>query len=267
MNLNTHHSDSSINLHHPISSAFYVWLLGYDFPDTIAIFTLKEIHFVCTKKKASLLKTLVSVAMEAVQTPFFIHEKVKGDNGYALLDEILSETALNHRNKAVHNENYHPIVLGCILGESPRSKLLWKWSKKKKPDGYEIVHIDNGVSRLFRIRADADRKDQDEKSLMEGDEKSLMEVSSDKDCREELGEKTDSRACGIILQMQVLPKEIDEMLSMTVERKSQLKETVIPKPEETHLEKNLKDNALSNSGNCSLGSDENDDWVLVEADD
>lgn len=40
------------------SSALNIWLIGYEFPDTIMVFMQKEIHFVCSQKKVSLLEVV-----------------------------------------------------------------------------------------------------------------------------------------------------------------------------------------------------------------
>uniref|UniRef100_M8B3I9 FACT complex subunit n=1 Tax=Aegilops tauschii TaxID=37682 RepID=M8B3I9_AEGTA len=49
----------SEDLRHLKSTALDVWLLGYDeFPETIIVFMQKQIHFLCSEKKANLIGTI-----------------------------------------------------------------------------------------------------------------------------------------------------------------------------------------------------------------
>ena len=52
------------------SSALNIWLLGYEFPETVMVFTRKQIHFLCSQKKASLLDVVKKAAKEAVGVMF-----------------------------------------------------------------------------------------------------------------------------------------------------------------------------------------------------
>ena len=43
------------------SSALNVWLLGYEFPDTIMVFMKKQTYFFCSQKKAFLLEIVKKI--------------------------------------------------------------------------------------------------------------------------------------------------------------------------------------------------------------
>ncbi|GMI65433.1 global transcription factor C [Hibiscus trionum] len=76
------------------SSALDIWLLGYEFPETIIIFTKKQIYFLCNQKKASFLEVVKKSAKEAVRADVVIHVKAKSDDGVALMDAILKSIRL-----------------------------------------------------------------------------------------------------------------------------------------------------------------------------
>ncbi|KAE8815501.1 FACT complex subunit SPT16 [Hordeum vulgare] len=71
------------------STALDVWLLGYEFPETIIVFMQKQIHFLCSQKKANLIGTLKDAASEAVRSDIVLHVKSKNGDGIDLMDEIL----------------------------------------------------------------------------------------------------------------------------------------------------------------------------------
>ncbi|CAL5378436.1 unnamed protein product [Camellia sinensis] len=65
------------------SSAPNVWLVGYEFPDTIMVFMMKQIHFLCSQKKASLLEVVKKTVKEVVDAGVVMHVKAKNDDGTA----------------------------------------------------------------------------------------------------------------------------------------------------------------------------------------
>ncbi|KAJ6737737.1 FACT COMPLEX SUBUNIT SPT16 [Salix viminalis] len=57
---------ASEDLRYLKSSALNIWLVGYEFPETIMVFLKKQIHFLCSQKKASLLEVVKKSAKEAL---------------------------------------------------------------------------------------------------------------------------------------------------------------------------------------------------------
>ncbi|PIA43894.1 hypothetical protein AQUCO_01800142v1 [Aquilegia coerulea] len=155
-------SPSTLRSSNPISSKLFLWLLGYEFSDTIAIFTNKEIHFVCSNQlKASQLKTLEKSVEEAIRgIQLVIHVKGKSDNGDMIMDEILYVYRLQCRLKYLsyrvkiikgvneedlENDKGIPLVLGHVVGEAPLSNLLCGSPKR---DLFKIVDINTGLFKL-----------------------------------------------------------------------------------------------------------------------
>ncbi|KAF5200672.1 Fact complex subunit spt16 [Thalictrum thalictroides] len=161
-------STSPISSSHSISDRFCLWLLGYVFADTTAIFTSKEIHYICPKHKVSLLKALTSSADEAVNVQLIVHEKAKGDDGLRIVDDILSNIRVQFKleylskirvqcmlkNKKyefdVENNKDCTMVVGHVEKESV---LGCSTIIKKKPNEFCTVDIRDGLSKFVKVDA------------------------------------------------------------------------------------------------------------------
>src|ERR1044072_2065057 len=62
------------------SSAIFLWLLGYEFPETIMVFTKSQIHMICSQKKASILESVKKSAKESVGVEIVLHVKARKDD-------------------------------------------------------------------------------------------------------------------------------------------------------------------------------------------
>ncbi|KAM0945399.1 putative peptidase M24, PH-like domain superfamily, FACT complex subunit Spt16 [Dioscorea sansibarensis] len=127
------------------SSALNVWLLGYEFPETIMVFMIKQIHFLCSQKKANLLETLRKPAKEVVGADVVIHVKAKNDDGTGLMEEML---------RAARTQSISDSV-GYIAKEAPEGKLLETWSEKLNGSGFQLGDVTNGFSELFAVKDDS----------------------------------------------------------------------------------------------------------------
>ena len=137
---------TSEDLRYLKSSALNIWLVGYEFPETIMVFTKKQIHFLCSQKKASLLDAVKKSAKEAVGVEVVMHVKPKNDDGVGLMGNIFE--AVN----AQPNSNGHAPVVGHIAREAPEGKLLETWAEKLKNANFELSDITNGFSSLFAVK-------------------------------------------------------------------------------------------------------------------
>ncbi|GAA0138221.1 chromatin/chromatin-binding, or -regulatory protein [Lithospermum erythrorhizon] len=130
------------------SSAMNIWLLGYEFPETIMVFGTKQIHFLCSQKKASLLDVVKKSAKVAVNVDVVMHvKKGKSDDGSALMDAVL----LAVRSEARSDGRDAPVI-GYIAREPPEGKLLETWASKLKNSGLQLVDITNGMSDIFAVK-------------------------------------------------------------------------------------------------------------------
>ncbi|KAL5836619.1 hypothetical protein ACOSQ3_013788 [Xanthoceras sorbifolium] len=133
------------------SSALNIWLVGYEFPETIMVFLKNQIHFLCSQKKASLLEVVKKSAKEAVGVEVLIHVKAKNDDGTGLMDKIFG--AVNDQSKS--GDHGAPVV-GHISREVPEGKLLETWDKKLKSANFELSDVSNGFSDLFAVKDDTE---------------------------------------------------------------------------------------------------------------
>ncbi|XP_052192942.1 FACT complex subunit SPT16-like [Diospyros lotus] len=129
------------------SSALNVWLVGYEFPDTIMVFMKRQIHFLCSQKKASLLEVVKMPSKEVVGVEVVMHVKGKGDDGNGLMDSIFR--AVRAQSKL---DGHDTPVVGYIAREAPEGNLLEMWAEKLKNANFQLCDITNGFSDLFAMK-------------------------------------------------------------------------------------------------------------------
>uniref|UniRef100_A0A6N2LUJ3 FACT complex subunit n=1 Tax=Salix viminalis TaxID=40686 RepID=A0A6N2LUJ3_SALVM len=118
------------------SSALNIWLLGYEFPETVMVFMKRQIHFLCSQKKASLLEVVKKPAREVEGVDVMMHVKAKTDNGTDLMEAIFRAI----RSQPGADEQAAPVV-GHIVREAPEGNLLETWSEKLKGAGFELADL------------------------------------------------------------------------------------------------------------------------------
>lgn len=133
------------------SSALNIWLIGYEFPDTIMVFMKKEIHFLCSQKKVSLLEVVKESAKHAVGVEVIMHVKAKNDDGTSLMDNIFKAVYAGSRL----NGNDTP-VFGHIAREAPEGNLLETWDEKLKIANFQLTDVTSGFSDLFAVKDTAE---------------------------------------------------------------------------------------------------------------
>ncbi|XP_059648386.1 FACT complex subunit SPT16-like [Cornus florida] len=138
---------ASEDLRYLKSSALNIWFLGYEFPETIMVFMNKQIHFLCSQKKASLLDVVKRSAKEAVGVEVIMHVKAKNDDGTTQMDAIFR--AIRAQTKSDGHDN--PVV-GYIARETPEGNLLETWAEKLKNSSLQLIDMTNGLSDVFAVK-------------------------------------------------------------------------------------------------------------------
>ncbi|XP_043700747.1 FACT complex subunit SPT16-like [Telopea speciosissima] len=138
---------ASEDLRYLKSSALNIWLLGYEFPETIMVFMKKQIHFLCSQKKASLLDVLKKSAKEAVGAEVVMHVKGKTDDGTALIEEIFRAVRAQSKSDGIESP-----VVGHIAKEAPEGNLLETWSDKLKNSNFQLSDVTNGFSDFLAVK-------------------------------------------------------------------------------------------------------------------
>ncbi|CAN0857324.1 FACT complex subunit SPT16 [Linum grandiflorum] len=137
---------ASEDLRYLKSSALNIWLLGYEFPETVMVFMKKQIHFLCSQKKSILLEPVKRPAKDAIGVDVVMHVKMKNDDGGSLMDSIFCDI------HAIPKADSGGPVVGHIAREAPEGKLLETWSQKLGNDGFQLVDISAGLSDLFAVK-------------------------------------------------------------------------------------------------------------------
>ncbi|GKF00864.1 FACT complex subunit SPT16-like protein, partial [Tanacetum coccineum] len=100
------------------SSALHLRLFGYEFPETIMVFSDKWIHFLCSQKKASVLDVVKKCAKDVVM------------HFYIVFGHIAKET------------------------QSPEGKFEEKWVEKLMSSRLQLNDLTNGLAHLFVVKED-----------------------------------------------------------------------------------------------------------------
>lgn len=135
---------TSEDLRYLKSSAMNIWLLGYEFPETIMVFMNRQIHFLCSQKKATLLESIKKSAKDAVGADVVMHVKARNDDGISSMEEIFDAV----RSQAKVDSP----VIGYIAKETPEGKLLETWSEKLNGSSLQLSDVTNGFSELFAVK-------------------------------------------------------------------------------------------------------------------
>ncbi|XP_016190330.1 FACT complex subunit SPT16-like [Arachis ipaensis] len=130
------------------STALNLWLLGFEFPETIMVFMKKQIHILCSQKKASILESVKKAVREAVGADLVLHVKPKNDDGTALMDAIFRAIRSQSRSDGHDTPN-----VGYISREAPEGKLLEAWVEKLKNTEFHLIDVSNGFSTLFAAKS------------------------------------------------------------------------------------------------------------------
>ncbi|KAK7324073.1 hypothetical protein VNO77_27592 [Canavalia gladiata] len=108
----------------------------------------KQIHILCSQKKASILEYVKRAALEAVDVDLVLHVKPKNDNGTSLMDAmfhaILDQPKSDGRDSS---------TFGHILREAPEGKSFEMWNKKLKNNKFCLNGTANRFSTLFAVKS------------------------------------------------------------------------------------------------------------------
>ncbi|GAB4834975.1 FACT complex subunit spt16 [Ancistrocladus abbreviatus] len=133
------------------SWALNMRLLGYEFPETLMVLSEKQIHFLCSQNKASMLDVIKKAAGEAVEVDAVMHVKEKGDDGTRQMDANLP---------AIRSDN-NPVV-GYLAKEAHEGDLMRTWTEKLKKN-LRLIDASNGLSDLLTGKGVSYRFNEDDK--------------------------------------------------------------------------------------------------------
>ncbi|KAF7100396.1 hypothetical protein CFC21_101920 [Triticum aestivum] len=126
------------------SLALSTWFFGHQFLETIMVFLSRQIHFVCSQKDSDVLKPLKMLVSKEVGVDIVLHILKKGDDGSALIDEII-------RAVCAHSESNN-VVIGHLAREKPEGKFLEAWSEKLHRSRLKLFDVSSGISELLAVK-------------------------------------------------------------------------------------------------------------------
>jgi len=138
----------SENIRYLKSTALFLWLLGFEFPETIMVFTKAQTHILCSQKKASILESVKKPARESVGVEIVLHVKHKNDDGASLMDAIICAVRIQSKSYG-HDSS----TVGHIAREEPDGKLLDLWAEKLNSSNFNLSDVANGFSALFAAKS------------------------------------------------------------------------------------------------------------------
>jgi len=124
--------------------ALEVWLFSYELPDTLLMFTDREIHVVAGGKKAALMENATEMLKRECGLDLVVHVKPKGEDGTEQAKEILN---------AINSGNF---VVGMVPKEKNEGAMLTFVTAELEKAGVEIKDISSGLARAM---AEKDEKE------------------------------------------------------------------------------------------------------------
>ncbi|KAI8322331.1 FACT complex subunit spt16 [Martensiomyces pterosporus] len=126
--------------------ATQMWLLGYEFPNTLMLFTKSKIYVIASQKKAKILHPL-QAAPGGVPIEIFIHTK----------DAVKNQEVFDKTIAAIKSCGSN---VGVIAKEQPAGKLVDEWTSALASSKSDFTEINVGpaLSKVLALKEDAELK-------------------------------------------------------------------------------------------------------------
>jgi nucleosome binding factor SPN SPT16 subunit len=135
---------SSEDLRYLKSSALHLWLLGYEFPETVMVFMPGALHVVCSLKKASHLEELQKSSRMLTGVDIHLHVKERKEDGSKEMEEILEAVQSQSKSK--------PPTIGVLAREATEGALMERWAMCLADSGASQVDVAGGFSEVFAVK-------------------------------------------------------------------------------------------------------------------
>ncbi|KIZ00422.1 FACT complex subunit SPT16 [Monoraphidium neglectum] len=132
---------TSEDLRYLKSISLHLWLFGYELPDTVLVFTEKEVHVLTSQKKANLLQPLKDACQSSAGASLVIHVKAKGDDGGTAMGAMLD---------AAKEQAGGELKLGHLPKDQHQGALAGLWAQRiASAPGVECADVSGGFADLF----------------------------------------------------------------------------------------------------------------------
>ncbi|KAJ3333758.1 FACT complex subunit spt16 [Blyttiomyces sp. JEL0837] len=124
------------------TSAIQLWLLGYEFPDTIILFNSDRIHFLTSQKKGNIIETVNRHSGDLV--PIEIHRRGKDEK---VNQELFARITDNMKGK-----------VGVVPKEKKEGKFVGEWKAALAGKTFDEVDATEGIAGLLSVKDEDDLK-------------------------------------------------------------------------------------------------------------
>ncbi|KAG6553865.1 hypothetical protein Mapa_004782 [Marchantia paleacea] len=138
---------SSEDLRYLKSSALHIWLLGYEFPETVMMFLPGQLHILCSQKKAQILDDLRKSSKKLTSIEVVLHSKARSDDGSTQMRSILD---------AVKTKTKGTPSVGVLSKEAPEGALMERWANMLNGYDYKLVDVSGGFSDVFAVKDESE---------------------------------------------------------------------------------------------------------------
>ncbi|EFJ08291.1 hypothetical protein SELMODRAFT_269691 [Selaginella moellendorffii] len=128
------------------SSALNIWMLGYEFPDTLMVFVQGALHFLCSQKKVKILEELQRPARTSCGVDVVLHVKLRSEDGGPQMLEILDTVKAQSRSP----------VLGVLAKEKTEGSFMEKWDELLSSSRLEKVDVAAGLCEMFAVKDESE---------------------------------------------------------------------------------------------------------------
>jgi nucleosome binding factor SPN SPT16 subunit len=128
------------------SSSLHLWLLGYEFTDTVLVLTRGELHALAGAKKTDILRQLEGACAEA-GVALRLHTKPKKEDGAAQVAELVAALRASAPAGAA--------VVGALPKEKPTGAFASAWLAALAGAGVAVVDVAAGLGEAMAVK-DAD---------------------------------------------------------------------------------------------------------------
>ena len=143
------------------SSSLQIWLLGYEFPETVFVLVQPqgedaeagkgELHVICSSKKASHLEAVKAVCeQKSGGISMHLHPKAKSDDGSVQMGRVLDRA--KEAAEAAAAKSGKSARIGILPKEPIEGPLMTKWMDLVGSSGLETVDVASALGDVLAVK-------------------------------------------------------------------------------------------------------------------
>ena len=125
------------------SAATHLYLMGYEFPDTLLVLTDGNLHALASKKKASMLAQVKARQPANSSVDLTVLTRNKADEDGANFERL--------RNAILASSTNSPQRVGVLMKEAPRGSFAGAWNAAMASSGFTLADVSQGLGYVLAI--------------------------------------------------------------------------------------------------------------------